>query len=118
MKFLKVISLFFLAISLGVSAEVMFDTTKSNIEWIGKKVIGSSHNGDIKIKNLARAINLSERQLQRRFKKAVGLRPKEFAKIRKIRAAVIQLLLQKKDYQDVIYNTGYYDQAHFIHDFS
>lgn len=75
-------------------------------------------NGDLKIKTLAKTINLSERQLQRRFKKAVGLTPKEFARIRKIRTAVIQLLLQREDYQDVVYNNGYFDQAHFIHDFS
>ena len=76
------------------------------------------HDGDLKIKALAKTINLSDRQLQRRFKKTVGLTPKEFSKIRKVRTAVIQLLHHKEDYQDVIYNAGYFDQAHFIHDFS
>ena len=77
-----------------------------------------SHEGNIKVKAMAEAVHLSIRQFQRRFKYVTGLTPKEFLKIRRLRSSAIQLLLEQKDYQDVLFQSGYFDQAHFIHDFS
>lgn len=74
--------------------------------------------GNLKIAELIRQLPLSERQLQKRFRQAVGLTLKEFATIMRVRASVIQLELEKEDYQSTVYNSGYFDQAHFIRDFS
>lgn len=74
--------------------------------------------GQIKVKALAEAVHLSIRQFQRRFKFVTGLTPKAFLKIRRLRSSAIKILLEQKDYQDVLYQSGYFDQAHFLHDFS
>ena len=55
--------------------------------------------------------------MQRRFKEETGLTIKEFIRIRRIRSSLIQLMLKGEDYQDVIYESGYFDQAHFIREF-
>jgi AraC-like DNA-binding protein len=36
----------------------------------------------------------------------------------RLRDAIIQMELEQKDYQDTVFDAGYYDQAHFIRDFS
>ncbi len=74
--------------------------------------------GNIKIAELLKQIPLSERQLQKIFKREVGLSLKEFAITMRLRAAIISIELEKTDYQDVVFESGYYDQAHFIRDFS
>jgi methylphosphotriester-DNA--protein-cysteine methyltransferase len=74
--------------------------------------------GNIKISQLLKKIPLSERQLQKVFKKEVGLSLKEFAITMRLRAAIIKLELENENYQDTIFDAGYYDQAHFIRDFS
>ncbi len=74
--------------------------------------------GNIKISEILRQVPLSERQLQKRFKREVGLTLKEFATAMRIRASIINLEIEKEDYQDTVFNSGYYDQAHFIRDFS
>ncbi len=77
-----------------------------------------SSKGNLKIASLIEQLPLSERQLQKRFKEAAGLTLKEFATIIRIRAAMIQVEVDKENYQSTIYNSGYFDQAHFIRDFS
>lgn len=74
--------------------------------------------GQIKVTDLAAVAHLSIRQFQRRFKYVTGLTPKEFLKIRRLRSSAKKLLLEGEDYQEVLLQGGYFDQAHFIHDFS
>lgn len=74
-------------------------------------------NGNIKMADIAGKVHLSERQLQRIFREKVGLTPKEFARIRRIRTSLIKMVLENRDLQEVIHNAGYFDQAHFIRDF-
>ncbi|MCB9287578.1 MAG: helix-turn-helix transcriptional regulator [Lewinellaceae bacterium] len=72
--------------------------------------------GNIRIEEAARQATMSMRQLQRRFKAEVGLTPKEFARVRRFRSALIQLLLEDKPRQDVLFEQGYFDPAHFNKD--
>lgn len=74
--------------------------------------------GNIRIADLLAEIPLSERQLQKTFKQEVGLTLKEFATVMRLRASIIQMELEGKGYQDTVFDSGYYDQAHFIRDFS
>lgn len=74
--------------------------------------------GNLKIAELLQGIPLSERQLQKVFKKEVGLTLKEFATVMRLRDGIIQLELEQKNYQDMVFDSGYYDQAHFIRDFT
>jgi len=75
--------------------------------------------GEQPITAVALSIGLGERQLQRRFRIAVGLTPKQFARIRRLRTAVGGLLgPDPARWAEVAANLGYADQSHLIHEFS
>lgn len=66
---------------------------------------------------LAAAMRLSLRQVQRRFGDAVGLSPKEFARIRRLRAALSRLLESPREtWGTIAAELGYADQAHLVRD--
>lgn len=74
--------------------------------------------GDVSIEKLAEELNISKRQLERRFTAAVGITPKLLARI--IRFQNILQLIENKEFKSfttVAYDGGFYDQAHFIKDF-
>lgn len=60
----------------------------------------------------------SMRRFIRLFRREVGLTPKTFARVRRFQR-VVRLLHGRQDvnWVDVALHCGYYDQAHFIHDF-
>jgi AraC-like DNA-binding protein len=74
-------------------------------------------NGQLSIEQLAVQTGLSNRQLIRRFDQKVGMSPKEFATIIRFIHATKLLRDQSKSVYDVSYSSGYYDHAHFFHDF-
>lgn len=74
--------------------------------------------GQLKVADLAQQVFLSERQFQRRFQQAVGLSPKVFSRIRRMRAALLQRLLEEKSYADILFDHGYTDKSHFNRDFA
>ncbi|MCT8332806.1 helix-turn-helix domain-containing protein [Leptospira sp. 85282-16] len=62
--------------------------------------------------------NLSRRQLERKFKKQIGLSPKKLAKIIRMQAALkILMHRQSGKLTEIAYESNYFDQAHFIKDF-
>lgn len=73
--------------------------------------------GQNNISALAAAGGVSERQLERRFKMAVGVTPKFYTRMVRFRSAM-QLIQQKKymKLSDVAFELEYADQAHFIRD--
>lgn len=74
-------------------------------------------NGMASIKNLCDTGKKSERQLQRLFKKYVGLSPKYYARIIRFNY-IFQLIKDKnRNWADIVYQSGYYDQSHFIRNF-
>ncbi len=71
------------------------------------------------ITKLAGDLGLSERQFQRRFRTAVGLTPKQFARIRRFRSSIGNVLRQMPDtWGRVAAENGYADQAHMTREFS
>ena len=75
--------------------------------------------GDAPISEIATAIGLGERQLQRRFREAVGLTPKQFARIRRMREAAAGVLRgQARGWAGIAADLGFADQSHLIHEFS
>lgn len=73
-------------------------------------------NGSCSIARLARSLGLTERTLQRRFQGHIGVTPKRYARIVRLRSAV----LQRKDlpsWADVAHAAGYCDQSHMNNDF-
>ncbi len=75
-------------------------------------------NGELRIDQLAKDVGLSPRQLQRRFKKSSGLSPKQYARIRRIRATAA-ILVENADvhWADRALEMGFSDQSHMAHEF-
>jgi len=74
--------------------------------------------GEIKIAELAEQVNLSPRQLERRFKKSSGLSPKQFARTRRIRATAVDLVENNDmNWANRAAEMGFADQAHLTHEF-
>ncbi len=75
--------------------------------------------GDVVVEDIARQVGVSYKQLERLFAKHVGLSPKAFARVHRFYSAFAQVrALQKANWMQVLHSCGYYDQAHFIKDFS
>lgn len=74
---------------------------------------GSASIGALLEKNPSR-----RRQIERKFRKQVGLSPKQLGKVIRLQAALRMLLdRQSRSLTQVAYESEYYDQAHFIKDF-
>lgn len=72
----------------------------------------------IRVEAVADAVGLSRKRLLERFRAAVGLTPKQFCRVRRFQQALAQAHRSEDvDWADVAASCGYYDQAHFIHDF-
>jgi transcriptional regulator GlxA family with amidase domain len=69
-----------------------------------------------RIAELTRYIGLSQSALERRFRRTLGISPKRFASIVRLRRAV-RLRAGGADLTTISQAAGYFDQAHFIHDF-
>lgn len=70
--------------------------------------------GDILIKDLAEAVNKSERQLNRQFIKMVGIPPKVYSKLLQLHHVI--KLMNEKEYsslKEISYSARFYDQSHF-----
>ena len=61
---------------------------------------------------------MSQRWFTERFRAEVGMTPKLFARVQRFQR-VVQTIhpLAQVDWADVASACGYFDQAHFIHDF-
>jgi AraC-like DNA-binding protein len=71
-----------------------------------------------RISDVTRQIGLSARQFIRIFSEEVGLTPKQFCRIQRFQQ-VLRRVHNRREVQwvDVALACGYFDQAHFIHDF-
>ena len=78
----------------------------------------TSRNGKIRLAALYRNYPVAPRQMRRYFEQVVGISPKHFAKICQINA-VINAMMQNDTQllRSLAFDAGFYDQAHFIHDF-
>lgn len=75
--------------------------------------------GKMKISEIAKAVGISPRQLERRFRKSAGLTPKQFARARRIRAAAVSVVEQTgMSWANRAAEMGFADQAHLTNEFS
>jgi AraC-like DNA-binding protein len=71
------------------------------------------------IQQLASQLDVTRRELERRFKKLTAQTPVEFRKLSRLQHVMRELLLDPSArVLDVVLSHGFYDQAHFIHEFS
>jgi AraC-like DNA-binding protein len=72
--------------------------------------------GNLRIKELLSQLHISQSVLEKRFRQVVGTSPKKFATIVRFKNAIHQYD-RNKPLTDLGYESGYYDQAHFIKEF-
>lgn len=75
--------------------------------------------GNIKVSELAKSVNISERQLRRKYNQWIGVSTKTFCRIIRFQS----ILQSAKSYSEnnlfpLALDLGFYDQSHFIHEFS
>jgi AraC-like DNA-binding protein len=74
--------------------------------------------GQVNVAQLAKHLGVSDRQLTRRFQHAVGLSPKEFSRISRFLQVVRCLTSREpRTLTETAMACGYFDQAHFNHEF-
>jgi AraC-like DNA-binding protein len=73
--------------------------------------------GRARVREVARVLGTSERQLHRIVGRAIGMSPKQFQRLSRFHHVVRRLLLERRaDYLEVALDHGYFDQAHVIHE--
>ncbi len=91
--------------------------TASDIVPASLKLIEISA-GNKPIQDLADIVGTTERQLERLFNKEVGLSPKKYSRLIRLRQARTALKqANSTTLVDIANQTGFYDQAHFNHEF-
>jgi AraC-like DNA-binding protein len=96
----------------------------NNFTEFGRSVIDHSlgiilrKKGFVSIKELASLACLSDAQFRRRFNEEIGMSPKEYCKIVRIKHAAELISLDPTvRLTGLTYDLGYFDQSHFIKDF-
>lgn len=72
--------------------------------------------GIIRIKDLANILCISQDAFEKRFRRAVGVSPKQFSFIVRMKA-IIGNGLKEHSLAETAFNAGYFDQPHFNKDF-
>jgi AraC-like DNA-binding protein len=73
--------------------------------------------GLVRIRGLADRLSWSSRQLQRRFRDAVGISPKLFCRMQRFQRVFAAMDHRSSDWVNAAVDCGYYDQAHLIRDY-
>jgi AraC-like DNA-binding protein len=74
--------------------------------------------GQLDVTELADKVKVNRRNMERKFTTVIGMSPKQLSKAVRLQSA-LKMLDQKKfiSLTSLAYESGYYDQAHFIKDF-
>ena len=76
--------------------------------------------GDVRVRSVADRVGLSSRRFIELFCNQTGLTPKAFQRVRRFQQVLRTLHARshsEENWASLALNSGYYDQAHFIHDF-
>lgn len=76
-----------------------------------------SKSGLVSVGEMADQAGLSARQLERRFRQAVGIPPKLFSRMQRFQRVFAAVESSGAGWADAAVECGYYDQAHLIRDF-
>ncbi len=72
--------------------------------------------GNIRIKDLAKELHISQSPLEKRFRAIIGTSPRKYATIIRFRYT-LNNYKTATSLTDLAYDAGYYDQSHFIKEF-
>jgi AraC-like DNA-binding protein len=75
--------------------------------------------GLVNLSDMMNDLFMCRRQFERKFFQKVGLSPKYYARMRRL-GYICSLMAGKRqvNWQHILYDSGYYDQAHFIKEFT
>jgi AraC-like DNA-binding protein len=77
-----------------------------------------SSRATVNIQELSNSIGFSEQHIRRKFESYIGFSPKQFCQIVRFQNTLDRYLERDgAEVQDIIFENGYYDQAHFIKGF-
>lgn len=96
--------------------------TEPNTDWRNlqeylAKITTAENAGLITIKMLSKEYGWNDKKTERLFLKYVGFTPGQFIKIIRFRRAVEKLFAGYENLTNLAYDTGFYDQSHFIREF-
>lgn len=125
-----------LALESAVATADSLSVTVDRIEFYFRKILNThcfmgdplvntalnlihKHRGVLTVQQLTSGIGCHSRQLERKFKTAIGLSPKHFCNIVRTLSFVksLQNAAPKPSLTHGAYDSGYYDQAHLIREF-
>lgn len=99
----------------------LFRTDSNKTSIIESTQLIINNKGSITVASIARSLNCSERHLQKLFKNFVGVSPKLFINIVKLRATlddIADLDHKPATMTQLALSNGYYDQPHFNNNFN
>lgn len=73
--------------------------------------------GMIPVYEIAKKIDLSEKQFNRNFIESTGISPKLYSRLERFYYAVMKMKQDHKSLTSIALDSGYFDQAHFIKEF-
>lgn len=76
-----------------------------------------SSRATVNVQDLSDSIGYSEQHIRRKFESYIGFSPKQFCQIVRFQNTLDSYLKGDGEILDIIYENGYYDQAHFIKGF-
>jgi AraC-like DNA-binding protein len=75
-----------------------------------------SHLGQLGLDEVAIKSGIGRRQLLRKYDQYMGMGPKDYSRVTRFLHASKLLKSPLKNFTEIAYEAGYFDQAHFIHD--
>jgi len=111
--------------------DVTEETLQSLDEYLVDLLVGAHHQspvsealatihsskGKTDMEELSAQLKMSSRSLERHFRKSVGLSPKFYSRIIRLNHVFEMVQSGNRDWADIVYQSGFYDQAHFIRNF-
>jgi AraC-like DNA-binding protein len=73
--------------------------------------------GNIGMEDIIDYTGYSERYIRKKFKQFYGIAPKHFSRIIRFQSSLQMMLDHDNELLDVVYESGFYDQAHFTREF-
>ena len=93
------------------------DFRKHSIDVEKAVSIIRTHKGQVLVETLAKQLQISKRHLERKFTERIGISPKQLCRIFRIKNVLNHSKGIESDWATLALSSGYFDQAHFIHEF-
>ncbi len=94
-----------------------FNTSKE-YQFVANGIKELLNLNELSVKLLVKRMGSNYKTIERKFKQVMGLSPSEFIKIKRFNQAVLAMYACRfNSLTQIAYETGYYDQSHFIREF-